>query len=118
MNKTDYPVKKTFTQDFILKNKTLFTLEYEQATIEEFFEFNRSDKSDQANLIYEMINKQIPCTFLDKIKKLINKNYKNKIQKIINYEKIILNIVANKFRTYESVFSDIDKRAAKKSSSK
>lgn len=107
MNKTDYPVKKTFSQDFILKDKTLFTLEYEQATINEFFEFYSLSPEKQILEIKKLINKQIPKTFLDRLKKKLNIFYKTKIEKLIDYDKIILNVIWNKFRMYKSIFSDV-----------
>jgi len=43
----DFPTRKTFEQDFIFQDKILFTLKYQQATLQEFFDFNEKKPEDQ-----------------------------------------------------------------------
>ncbi len=98
------PPKRTFEQDFILENKNLFTLKYEQATLQEFFEFYGKSKEIQIQELLELINSQIPFSNLERVKKRLIKNYKTEIEMIIDYEKLLINILNNRFRTHNSMF--------------
>jgi len=113
---TNYPAKKTYQQDFILKGKKtshLFTLTYEQATLWEYFEFYWKTPQEQFNELLEIVKSQIPYTFLEKILKKIFKWYQTKIEKLIDYDKLVINIMNNRFRTYDSIFSKVKVKGKK-----
>ena len=106
MKKTTFPVKKTFSQDFLNKKwNTLFTITYNQATINEYYEFLNKSPKEQTQEIYEIIIKQIKFSLKDRILKFFLKNYITKIEKWINFEEVIWSIFANRFRTYTSIFN-------------
>jgi hypothetical protein len=107
----DFPEKKVFEQDFFsIDWKTLFTLRYEQATLREFFEFTWKSIVEQTLELYEVIYLHIPFTFWQKFIKLFVKSYKTKLEKSLDFEKIAENIQRNRFRMYESIFTEYNKK--------
>ena len=55
--KTKFPVKKTFYQDFLNKKwDIVFTLKYEQATIQEYYDYLSKNSEDQAKELYEIFS--------------------------------------------------------------
>lgn len=114
--KTDFPNIKTYEQDFILKSKKtkhLFTLRYKQATLWEYFEFYSKTPQEQFLELYEIIRWQIPYTLKEKILKKLFRWYKTKLEKLIDYDKIVINIMNNRFRIYESIFSKVKAKGKK-----
>ncbi len=108
MQKFDFiPTKKTFHQDFILETSHLFTLTYEQATLWEFFEFYSKPKEEQIKDVVKIINDCIPYTRIEKIKKKYITWYKTEIEEMLDYDKLIINILNNRFRTYNSIFDGV-----------
>ena len=113
---TRFPVRKTYQQDFInTKWKILFSIEYKQATMLEYYEFLNKDKNEQILDLYKIIQEKIKYSFFDKIKLFFNKNYKSKIELWLNFENAFLSIMWNKFRTYESIFNKVKSRMQSKS---
>lgn len=112
---TRFPVRKTYQQDFInTKWKILFSIEYKQATMLEYYEFLNKDKDEQILDLYKIIKEKIKYTFFDKVKLFFNKNYKSKIELWLNFENAFLSIMSNKFRTYESIFNKVKSRMQNK----
>jgi methyl coenzyme M reductase alpha subunit len=67
----DFPIKKIFKEDFVnKKGKVIFTLEYEQATLEEYFEFNQKSEEEQGLEIYNLVHQKIPLTIFERFLKL------------------------------------------------
>ncbi len=119
MIKTDFPVKKTFSQDFITKdNKTLFTIKYEQATLWEYYEFILKTPTEQTLEIYNIFRSQIPLTWKDKIFLYFNKNYVTDFEQKVDLESVVWSIMANRFRGHKSIFSEVKKRKLKPSENK
>jgi hypothetical protein len=107
----DFPEKKVFEQDFFsIDWETLFTLRYEQATLREFFEFTWKSIVEQTLELYEIIYLHIPFTFWQKVIKFFVKSYKTKLEKSLDFEKIAENIQRNRFRMYESIFTEYNKK--------
>lgn len=107
----DFPNKKTFEQDFISEKwKLLFVLRYEQATLEEFFEFYRKSEIDQKMELYQIIKDCIPYSFFQKILKKILPWYRVKLERNIKYQQIVEDIQNNRFRIHESIFDEYDKK--------
>lgn len=103
--KNNFPIKKTFVQPFLnIKWKLLFTLKYEQASIWEYYEYINKSPEEQSMELYNILIKQIKLSFFEKIFKYINKNYQWKIEKLINFEDIMVWIFKNRYRFYESIF--------------
>jgi len=112
---TRFPVRKTYQQDFInTKWKILFSIEYKQATMLEYYEFLNKDKNEQILDLYKIIKEKIKYSFFDKVKLFFNKNYKSKIELWLNFENAFLSIMSNKFRTYESIFNKVKSRMQNK----
>lgn len=106
MKKTDFPLKKTFEQDFITESgKTLFTLRYEQATLTEYHEFFYLSQDDQVKAIYTLIRSQLKRTFFEKVLEFfwLHPVYKSESQ--IDMPLLFKNVVANRFRMYESIYT-------------
>lgn len=118
MKKFDFPTKKHFEQDFIFRDKILFTLRYEQATLREFFDFYDKNAEEQFIELAEIIIKQIPFTWYQKIIKKILPWYRTSFEKALDMEKMVMNIQANRFRIYESIFKEYDEKQARKAGSK
>lgn len=106
MKSTEFPLKKTFEQDFLSANwKNIFTLKYQQATMKEYHEFFALSQVDQIKELYSMIRKQIPLTPLEKAVSMIFKWFRGKIERSLDIDVMIQNVLENRFRTYESVFT-------------
>jgi hypothetical protein len=60
--------------------------------------------------LYEVIYLHIPFTFWQKFIKLFVKSYKTKLEKSLDFEKIAENIQRNRFRMYESIFTEYNKK--------
>lgn len=108
MKRTDFPLKKTFTQEFITKDgKNLFTLKYEQATIEEYDEYMYLNVDQQVELMYNFVKKQIPLKLYEKILTYFIPGYISLLEQALDMPLIIKNISINRFRTYKSIFDDV-----------
>lgn len=106
MKSTEFPLKKIFEQDFLSENWcNLFTLKYQQATMKEYHEFFAQTHEDQMQELYLIVKKQIPLTFLEKILSLIFRWLRWKIERSLDIDVMIQNILENRFRTYESVYT-------------
>ena len=106
----DFPVKKVFREEFVdRKGKVIFILEYEQATLNEYLEFNQKSQEEQALELYNFIHKQIPLFLFEKFFKLFNGNYIGKIEKRLNIDDLCIKIFQNKFRVYKSIYSGSNK---------
>lgn len=114
MKNIDFPTRKTFEQDFIFQDKILFTLKYQQATLQEFFDFNEKNPEEQYLELAEILTRQIPYTFIEKILKKLFKYYRTRFERSIDVEKVVQNIQKNRFRVYESIFKEYDEKRAKK----
>ena len=110
MKNTEFPLKKNFSQDFLSQDwETLFTLRYDQATIEEYHEFFHMSLEDRMLELYSLVKKQIPLSLWEKILTFIfGKTFKGKIERSLKMENLCLNILENRFRTYESVYKSIE----------
>lgn len=109
MQNTDFPLRKTFEQDFINKDgQNLFTLRYRQATLDEFHEFFALSSTERLLELYKMIREQIPMTIFERFMRLIFKNYRGKIERSLDVEKMCVNVLENRFRIYESVFKKVE----------
>lgn len=101
----EYPIKKTFEQDFLSdKGKNLFTLRYEQATMEEYYEFQALSTEQKFLSVYSIIQRQISLLWWERILKWIFPNYISRVERGLDIEKLVVNIIANKFRTSKSIF--------------
>jgi len=108
MKKTQFPTKRTFEQDFLnTKWKTLFTLRYEQATIWEYYEYLAKSPEAQTLELFSILKKHIVYNLKDKIFKFFNKNYVSNIEKWLKVEDILTSILKNKYRGYESIFTEV-----------
>lgn len=108
MKKTNFPLKKTFEQDFIDNSwKVLFTFKYEQSTIQEYHEFFAKTTSEQIVELYWMLRKQTPKTLFQRFILFFFKNYITPIERWIDLNLLLQDIIANRFRTYESIYSDV-----------
>lgn len=107
MKNTEFPLKKNFEQDFISENwQALFTLKYTQATMEEYHEFFQQSDNERQEELYEFIKKQLPLTLSEKILTFIFwKRFRGKVERSLDIEKMCMNIIENRFRTYESVYT-------------
>jgi len=108
MKKTNFPTKATFEQDFLnIKNKKLFTLRYEQATIWEYYEYLAKTPEKQTLELYKILDTYIQYNWLERIFKFFNKNYSSKIEKWIEIEEVLTSILKNRYRGYESIFTEV-----------
>lgn len=111
MKKWAIPLRKTFEQDFFdIRWKKLLTIKYEQATILEYYEYINKTTDEQLQEIQKIIEPLFKMSFLDKIKLVFNKNYQTKLIKWADIEWLILSVMQNRYRWYESIFTDIKKR--------
>lgn len=102
---TNFPLKKTFEQDFITINgKNLFTLKYEQATIKEYYEYLNYSPQEQARELLNILRKCIKYSLKDKIMLFLNKDYVTDFEKNLNIEEVFGSIFANRFRIHKSIF--------------
>lgn len=110
MKNTEFPLKKNFSQDFISEDwKTLFTLTYDQATIEEYHEFFHQNLDQRMRELYLIIKRQIPLSLIEKMLTVIfGKNFRGKVERSLNLENMCLNILENRFRTYESIYKWVE----------
>lgn len=68
MKKTEYPLRKNYEQDFLSeKGRKLFTLKYQQATMEEYHEFFALSETDRIKQLYDIFHRQCPLSFTEKI---------------------------------------------------
>lgn len=112
MKAFDFPTKKNFEQDFIFRGKVFFTLKYKQATLEEFFDFYGKSPEEQYQELYDILDSQIPRNPMQKI--LAYFGYKTRFEKALEKQEIIQNIQKNRFRIYDSIFTEIDSKKVKK----
>lgn len=109
MKNTDFPLKKTFEQDFLSdKWELLFSLIYEQSTMAEFHEFFAKSSHEQMMEVYRMIKKQIKLTWMEKLLSFVFWWYRGHIERSLEMDVIIQNVLANRFRTYESVYNQTE----------
>lgn len=107
----NFPSKKKFTKKFFSeKGKFLFSISYEQATLEEYFEFFAMSEKDRQLTLIEMILEQIPLNFYEKIIQKIFPYYLPKIARKLELESLCLEIITDRFRSYESIFEKIYKK--------
>lgn len=117
MTTQNFPSKKKFTKKFFSENwKLLFSISYEQATLEEYFEFFEMSEKGREIFLIEKILKNIPLRFHEKIIQKIFPNFLPKRFLVLDFEKIATKMLSEIFTTHESVFSNI-KSDGKNSSS-
>lgn len=108
MKNTDFPLKKTFEQEFITETgDNLFVLRYEQATIDEYDEHMYMSPDNQYRSILSLIRKQIPYSWKEKIIRFFFPRYISIIERSVDIDLIIKNVEINRFRVYTSIFSDV-----------
>lgn len=108
MKKTEFPLKKLFEQDFVNEKwKILFTLKFEQATIEEYDEFMYLPSEKQMEKLSNFVIAQIPLNWKDKILSKMIHNYVPEVARQIDLNWTIKSIVINKFRPYKSIYDDV-----------
>lgn len=106
MQKTNFPSEKTFSQKFYNLNwKILFILSYKQAKLREYFEFLDKSEEEKQKELYLILRKNLKYSFLEKIYLLFNKNYIWKIEKSLELREVLLWIMQNRFRVYQSIFT-------------
>lgn len=106
MKNTEFPLRKSFEQDFLSEKwDNLFTLRYEQATMQEYHEFFQLSQENQVKELYSMIRKQLPLTLLERFVTFFFKWFRGKIERSLDVDSMIQSILENRFRTYESVFT-------------
>jgi len=110
MKKTNFPVAKTFEQDFLnSKSKKLFTLRYKQWTISEYYEYINKSPQEQTMELYNIITKSIKHSLKTKIIRLFNKNYISKLERWLNLDEILVSIFQNRYRAHLSIFNEVRK---------
>ena len=66
--KTNFPIKRNFSQDFLTKNgKNIFTIEYEQASLREYYEFLEKTDTQKHRELFKIIERSINPTLKDKV---------------------------------------------------
>lgn len=111
MKKWAFPLKKTFVQDFYSSNwKKLLSIKYEQATIIQYYEYINKSYEEQIEEIQEIIKPIFKKNLWQKIRYFFNRNYQTKLEKWADIEWLIMSIIWNKYRWYESIFTDVKKR--------
>lgn len=113
----NYPIKKLFKKKIILKEwqkEKIFTYTYNQATIEEYLEFFNKNAKERYLECYEIIHKQCPKTIFERFLTIFFPDFIWKIERKLNIEEEVVEIMQNRFRTYKSIFSEIQEK--KKSS--
>lgn len=112
----NFPSKKKFTKKFFSENwKFLFSISYEQATLEEYFEFFEMSEKERQSTLVEIILNQIPLKFYEKIIKKFFPLYLPLFARKLPLEELCLEILQNKFRSHASIFENIHKKKTKKS---
>jgi len=107
---TEYPLKKTFEQDFLTEDgANLFTLRYEQATMAEYHDFLSLGTDEQFLSVYSIIKQQIALLWWERIVFSIFNGYIPRSERWIDMEKVIVNVIANRFRTHKSIFEESKK---------
>ena len=115
MKNTDFPLKKTFEYDFLDKEgKNLFTIKYEQATINEYDEFMFLPMEKRFEVLFNFVTEHLPVTWYQKILKTIFKKYVTPIEASLDFENVVKNIMINKFRSYPSIFENVPAYLLKK----
>lgn len=118
MKNTQFPLKKTFEQDFISEKwDLLFTLTYEQATMEEYHNFFNQSSENQMLEVYRMIKDQIKLTKMEKLLSKVFRWYRGHIERSLEVDIMIQNVLANRFRTYESIYESSHEKKKKSGSS-
>lgn len=111
MKKWAFPLKKTFVQDFYSANwKKLLSIKYEQATIMQYYEYINKSYEEQIEEIQEIIKPIFKKNLWQKIRFFFDRNYQTKLEKWADIEWLIMSIIWNKYRWYESIFTDVKKR--------
>lgn len=122
MKDTNFPLKKIFEKEFSFydweKLVWKFVYRYEQATIQEYHEFFAKSHEEQILELYQEFKKQIPLSNTEKILSFIFEWYKWKLERRIDVDKEIVEIMENKFRIYKSIYDDLPKKQSKWSSKK
>lgn len=113
MKAFDFPTKKNFEQDFIFNGKVFFTLKYTQATLQEFFDFYALSPENQYLELREIVESQISYSFWQRVLKKVLRGYKTKFEIAIDIDNIIQNVQKNRFRIYDSIFTELDIKKAK-----
>lgn len=108
MKKTEFPLRKTFKKEVLILKKwkiwRRFDYSYKQATISEFHEFFWKSQEEQITELYDEIHRQIPLSHFERFLSIFF-NIRWKIERNIDIEKEIFEMMENKFRTYQSIFS-------------
>lgn len=117
MKKIDFPLKKTFEKTFELWNEK-FVIKYEQATIWEYHEFFAKSHEEQVLELYQEIKLQIPLSTKEKILSFIFEWYRWKFERSMDIDKEIIEMMENKFRTYKSIYDDVQKTKSSSSNKK
>lgn len=108
MQKTIFPLKKTFEKDFIDKKwKLLFTLRYDQATLKEYYEFINKNPQEQFLELYKILQESIKYGFFTRFLKKVNKNYQTSWESALNISSITNDILVNRYRVYKSIFEGL-----------
>lgn len=108
MNRTDFPLKKTFEQEFITEEwDLLFILKYEQATIEEYEEMMFLPVEKQMQKIILFVRKQIKLEWWETIIRKFYPAYVSRLERSLDIWLMAKNVLINKFRTYKSIFDDL-----------
>jgi hypothetical protein len=105
MKNLELPPRKTFEQDFLTKDgKKLFTITYKQATLMEYFEYQWLTDDEKVLFIYGIIHNQCPLTKFEKILRILVPKWRGKMERNIDVWNVAMNIIANMFRSYKSIF--------------
>lgn len=109
MKKTDFPLKKTYEKTFTLWERS-FVLKYEQATIAEYHEFFAKSHGEQIQELYQEIQSQIQLSTTEKILSFIFQWYRWSLERSMDMDKELIEVMENKFRTYKSVYEEVNQR--------
>lgn len=102
-----YPLKKTFTKEFVdKKGKKIFSITYQQATIAEYHEFFAKNSEEQFAEMYQIIHSQAKLSLFEKIIQFFFPKFPWKIERALDLQKEISEIISNRFRTWKSVFDN------------
>ena len=113
MINTEYPVRKNFEQDFLTEDgEMLFTLRYQQATMEEYHEFFAKSETERAKELYDLIKPQFPLSKQERIFAKIFPNFRGKIERSLDMEILLKNVLNNRFRTYKSIYEGLENKNA------
>jgi len=105
-----FPHKKTYLHDILdSKSNKLCSISYNQATIQEFDEFQAMDMQEQIDTVYTLLEKSIPKNLFQRIIKKLYPSYTTKLERRVFSLKalweICNSVMENKFRTYTSKFT-------------